>query len=329
MAYTSVKSKTGAWPENAVQAAYDRLFNWKFNAESLLVPLIDVKPAQPTSPGSSITLYINSFFNDAAIKAALTPLDEETDVTPRALPASTSVTLTPTEYGDAVAATEKLNGRTLTPVNPVMAKAVAEHCKNVLDRLVETEMRLATNVIYAGSATSAATVTNSDKLTATKIRKAVTKLRGASVPTRGFGAYLGVFHPDVIHDLREETGSGSWRVPNEYGASQSQIWNGEFGMFEGVRFISNPRSLWDDDKNAGADKDGSGSGTDKYSAYHGYILGAEALAKAEVLAPQTVVTPVVDRLKRFYGLGWKADLDYSIYRNESIWHIVSGSSVGD
>jgi N4-gp56 family major capsid protein len=215
-----------------------------------------------------------------------------------------------------VGATEKLNGRTLTPFNPVMAQSVAEHSRNVLDRLVETKLRAATNTDYIGAATSVATVSNSIVVTASDIRRHVTKLQGASVPTRGAGAYLGVFHPDVIHDLREESGSGSWRVPNEYGSSQDKIWNGEFGLFEGVRFISNPRSLWAADLDAGA------------SAYHSYILGKEALAKAEVLKPQTVVSPVVDRLKRFYGLGWKADLDYQIYRQESVRHLVSGSSVG-
>lgn len=319
MAINSVASATGFWAQNAVQAAYDRAFAWAFNAESILVPLIDKKPEQPTSPGSSITMYINQFYNDAAITASLTPLSEETDVTPDNTPASIPVTLTPTEYGKAVAATEKLGGRTLTPFNPVMAMTVAEHCKNVLDRLVETQMRLATNTDYIDAATSVATVTNAHKVKATDIRRHVTKLQGESVPTRGSGAYLGVFHPDVIHDLREETGSGSWRVPNEYGSSQDKIWNGEFGMFEGVRFISNPRSLWAADLDAGA----TGA-----SVYHSYILGKEALAKAEVLAPQTVVSPVIDRLKRFYGLGWKADLAYKIYRQESIRHLVSGSSLG-
>jgi hypothetical protein len=266
MALNSVASATGQWAQDAVQVAYDKLFAYAFNAESLLYPLIDKQPAEPTNPGSSITLFINQYFDEAAVLAATTPLDEEADVTPRAMPRPDSVTLTPTEYGDAVAATH--------------------------------------------------------------IRKAVTKLDGASVPRRG-GAYLGVFHPDQIHDLREESGSGSWRVPNEYGTSQTKIWNGEFGMFEGVRFISNPRSLWAADLQAGADKDGGGAGTDNYSVYHGYILGKEALAKAVVTAPQTVVTPVVDRLKRFYGLGWKADLDTSIYRQESVWEVVTGSSLGE
>lgn len=319
MALNSVANATGFWAENAVQAAYDRAFGWAFNAESLLVPLIDKTPDQPTSPGSSITLFINQFFDDAAVKAGLTPLDEETDVTPAAVPESLSCTLTPTEYGKAVGATEKLNGRTLTPFNPVMAKTVAEHSKNVLDRLVETRLRAATNTDYIGAATSEVTVDNTVKVGATDIRRHVTKLHGASVPTRGAGFYLGVFHPDVIHDLREESGSGSWRVPNEYGSSQVKIWNGEFGEFEGVRFISNPRSLWGDDLNAGASS---------ASVYHSYILGTEALAKTEVTKPQTVVSPVVDRLKRFYGLGWKADLDYQIYRQESVRHLVSGSSLG-
>lgn len=320
MAFTSVKSRVGNWPDGAVQAAYDQLFGYAFKASALLEPLVDKQPENPTSPGSSVTLRINQFFNEASVLAATTPLDEETDVTAAALPDTTSVTLTPTEYGMAVAATEKLNGRTLTPVNPVMARLVGEHAKDVIDRLVEIEMRAATNKVYAKAGAGAENLLgNADVVKATHIRRCVTKLRGGSVPTRDGQFYVGVFHPDQIHDLREETGSGAWRTPNEYGTNQSKIWNGEFGEFEGVRFVSNPKSLWAADLDAGATA---------ASVYHGYILGREALAKAVVTPLQTVVTPVVDKLKRFYGLGWKADLDYSIYRQASIWQIASGSSLG-
>lgn len=319
MAFTSVLNRSGNWPDNAVQAAYDQLFGYAFKASAMLEPFVDKTPGSPTHSGSSITLYKNQFFSESAIAASTTPLGEETDVTAQALPASVGVTLTPTEYGAAVAVTEKLLGRTLTPVNPVMARLVGEYAKDVIDRLVETKMRTGTNIIRAAGRASDNLLTVADVSKATYIRQAVTKLRGASVPTRDGRFYAGISHPDQIHDLREETGSGSWRVPSEYGTDQSQIWNGEFGEFEGVRFVSNPKSLWAADKDAGASS---------VSVYHTYILGQEALAKAVVTPLQTVVTPVVDKLKRFYGLGWKCDLDYGLYRNESLWQIVSGSSLG-
>lgn len=319
MAFTSVANRTGNWPDNAVQAAYDQLFGYAFKASAMLEPFVDKTPGQPTSPGSSITMYKNQFFNETAIAASLTPLNEESDVTAQSLPASVAVTLTPTEYGAAVAATEKLLGRTLTPVNPIMARLVAEYAKDVIDRLVETKMRGGTNKIRAAGRAADNLLTTADVPKATYIRQAVTKLRGAVVPTKDGQFYAGIFHPDQIHDLREETGSGSWRVPSEYGTDQSKIWNGEFGAFEGVRFVSNPKSLWAADADAGASS---------VSVYHGYILGQEALAKAVVTPVQTVVTPVVDKLKRFYGLGWKCDLDYGVYRQESLWQVITGSSLG-
>jgi N4-gp56 family major capsid protein len=319
MAFTSVANRSGNWPDNAVQAAYDTLFGYAFKASAMLEPFVDKQPERPTSPGSSVTLYKNQFFAESAILASTTPLNEEADVTAQSLPASVGVTLTPTEYGAAVAATEKLQGRTLTPVNPVMARLVGVYAKDVIDRLVEIELRTGTNKIRGGGKAADNLLTVTDTAKATHIRQAVTKLRGASVPTRDGRFYAGIFHPDQIHDLREETGSGSWRVPNEYGASQEQIWNGEFGEFEGVRFVSNPKSLWAADKDAGASS---------VSVYHGYILGREALAKAVVTPLQTVVTPVVDKLKRFYGLGWKCDLDYGLYRDESLWQVITGSSLG-
>lgn len=243
MAFTSIKT-TGGWATDAVQAAYDKYFAWALKAQPVLMPLVDVQPQQPTSKGSSIKLQLNAYYTAADVVAAATPLDEETDVTPVKLPQTTSVTLTPKEYGFANQSTLYLDNRALTSLNPVVAKAVSQHCIDTMDYLVQSALRATSAaVIYGGSATSTVTVAQASTLTATKVRQAVTRLRAASAQPRDGQFYVGVFHPDVIHDLREETGSGSWRVPNEYGASQGRIWNGEFGEFEGVRFISTPTTL--------------------------------------------------------------------------------------
>jgi N4-gp56 family major capsid protein len=203
----------------------------------------------------------------------------------------------------------------------VIGKAVAQLGVDVVDRLVQNEMRTTSNKVYGGSATSTVTVAAASVATAENIRYVVTKLRGQSVETKDGQFYVGVFHPDVIHDLRKETGSGSWRVPNEYGTNQSKIWNGEFGEFEGVRFIQTPTVLQAGDVNAGA--------SSTVDVYHSLILGREAVAKSEITPLKSVVSPVVDRLQRFAGLGWYADLDFALYRPEALYELQTSSSIAN
>lgn len=315
MAFTSIAN--GGWATNAVQAAYDKYFNWALKAQPVCAPLVDMQPKSPTSKGSSVKMFLNQFYTAADVVTATTPLSEETDVTPIALPASTSITLTPAEYGWANQSTLYLDNRALTSLDPVVARAVSQHCVDTIDYLVQTKMRTATNIFRAQNRASTVTITGTDLLRATDVRKSVTTLRANVAAPRDGQFYVGVFHPDVIHDLREETGSGSWRVPKEYGTNQGDIYNGEFGEFEGVRFISTPTTL------RTTDIDGAASET----VHRSFILGREALAKAIVNAPEMVDSPVTDKLRRFVGLGWKADLDFAVYRQAAIIQLQSASSL--
>jgi len=318
MPFTSIKT-TGGWADNSVQAAYDLKFNWALRHGRLFEQLVDFQPQQVAHPGSSIKVSLNAYYTTADVIAATTPLDEETDVTPAKLPATSQVTFTPQEYGFANQWTIKLAKRGLTPVDPVIATAVATHCKDTIDYLVQSALRAGTNVTRpAGRASTATIVANAtDYYKATMVRQAVTKLRGRAAQPRDGQFYVGVLHPNAIHDLREETGSGSWRVPKEYGTDQTSIWNGEFGEFEGVRFISSATVF------RSTDNDGATSA----NVARGFIMGKEALGKAVVSDPSTVMSPVTDKLARWRGLGWKADLDYKVYRGEALERLEGNTSI--
>ena len=171
-------------------------------------------------------------------------------------------------------------------VDPEIVRAIADHSAKVHDEITQDAMVPGTKVYYGGAATSTATVAAGNVATAAMIRKAVTYLRAQGAETRDGEFYVGVVHPNVAFDLRQETGSGSWRVPNEYGSDQRKIWAGELGEFEGVRFIQNPRTR---NKNDGATST---------QVYRTFILGRQALAKSVIVEPQIVAGPVVDRLNR-------------------------------
>ena len=318
MAFTSIKTTPG-WSDDAVQAAYSTLFGWELRHGRKFEPLVDFTPKQVPHPGSTVTVQLNNYYSTADVVAATTPLDEETDVTPTKLPATTPITFTPVEYGFANQSTIFLSKRGLTPVDPVIATAVAAHCRETIDYLVQTAARAGTQVVRpAGRATTGAVVQNAtDYYKATMIRQAVTKLRGNAVSPRDGQFYVGLIHPNAIHDLREETGSGGWRVPKEYGTDQSDIYNCEFGEFEGVRWISDATMF----------RSGDNDGGTSAEVLRGFIMGREALGKCVVSEPTTVLSPVVDKLQRFRGIGWKADLAYKIYRDKALVRLEGTSSI--
>jgi N4-gp56 family major capsid protein len=321
--YTSIAT-SGGYSDNTVKAAYDLLFRWALNEMPQYRQFVDVRPQRPTMNGSSVTLQINPFFSDATVTAAKTPLTEESDVSATQMPSTTNVVLTPLEYGFANVRTLKLANRTMVPIDPVIARAVADHMRKVVDELIQDELANATNKQYSGSGnTAVGHITSTDTLTADNVRQAVLDLRVAqSIPWFGDMYAVGC-HPSVVYELRKETGSGAWRVPNEYGVSQDRIWKGEIGAFEGCRFVENARTRVSED---GTDEDASGSGTELFHVARTYFFGREALAEAVVTEPHVVLGPVVDRLFRFRPIGWYGDFDHAIFRNQSLVLNYSGST---
>jgi N4-gp56 family major capsid protein len=230
------------------------------------------------------------------------------------LPATITVNLTVNEYGAAVTKTKILRYFSFADIDAIAARTVGMHMAETLDELVQDVMATGTQVYRAQSRTATNLVTSTDYIRATDVRRAVTKLRTNKVPDFN-GYYMAGIHPQVIHDLREESGSGSWRQPSEYGTDQSQIWAGEFGEFEGVRFVQNTRTR--------QATDGASSAT----VYRTWILGREAIAESVVEEPSSVIAPVIDKLQRFSTIGWYGVLGWALYRNESLVRLETSSSV--
>jgi len=131
----------------------------------------------------------------------------------------------------------------------------------------------------------------------------------------------------VSYDLRRETGVASWRDPHVY-SDPANIYNGEIGAFEGVRFIETPRAKIFTNAFNGAGAVGTGD------AYCTHIAGRQALAKAHSIVdgngafPRVVRGPVVDVLQRFQPVGWYWLGGYARFREASLRRIESASSIG-
>jgi N4-gp56 family major capsid protein len=311
--YTSIL--TGGLADNTVVRAYDLVFNAAYRETPMYRMWCDYAPVRVDHPGQTVRLQKYDWLSAASVTAAKTPLNEELDVDSTKLPTTTYVDLTVNEYGFAVTKTNKLVHTSMADVDGYAAVAVANHAADTIDELVQDEFTQGTQVIRAAGRASTVTVASTDYLTATVVRKAVTKLRtNKALP---FGEYYAAgIHPHVIHDLREETGSGSWRVPSEYGQNQSMIWAGEFGEFEGMRFVQNTRTRKATDGVAGT-----------AVVYRTFVLGQQAVAERAVEEPHTVLAPPVDKLHRFNTLGWYAFIGWKLYRDEALVRLESSSSM--
>ena len=302
------------------QVAFDRIAYFALRSELLFDAVADVMPVAQAMPGSSVKFTI---FNDLAEKTST--LTEDTDVTPVVM-GDSQVEVTLNEYGNAVNTTAKLRGTSFLDVDSAAANLVGYNAGISIDGVIRDVLSAGTNVVYGGGGatdpSSRATVQAEDIIEANDVRKIVAALRKANAVSFN-GMYMGFIHPDVSYDLRRETGVAAWRDPHVY-SDPMNIYNGEVGAFEGVRFIETPRAKVFADEGASSTVD----------VYCTHICGRQALAKAHSIVdgngafPRVVRGPVVDVLSRFQPVGWYWLGGYARFREASLRRIESSSSIG-
>lgn len=229
------------------QTAYDLMVRYAYRPELYFDQVADVQSTDQSTPGPTVQFTI---MNDLPL--ATTALSETADVSAVSLSDST-VSVQLVEYGNAVISTARLRGTSFVPIDPVIANVVGYNAGASIDTIARIALDAGTNVMYGSglgstslntSVTTRAGVQLGTTYSALDIRVARARLESQNVPKFG-GYYMGYIHPDVIADLQGESVSYNpslgWRAAQTY-ADPSKLFTGEFGMFEGVRFISTPRA---------------------------------------------------------------------------------------
>jgi N4-gp56 family major capsid protein len=307
---------------NTVQRAYELLMRKPLRQQLYFDRAAEVKPTNQSMAGKEVTFTIKT---DMAV--ASTALNESVDVDAVALTDS-QVTVPLVEYGNAAVTTAKLRGTSFASVDAEAAETVGFNAGESQDAIAVNVLRAGSNVRYAtGGATDPTarnTIEPSDILTAHDVRVAATDLAASKVMRFSDGLYRAYLRPEVVIDLREETGAASWRDPHTY-SQPGEIWNGTIGAFEGFSFIEtpNPQLLVAD----------AGSSTTLTDVFLSLFVGREALAKAWSSTvsgpnPQVVLGPAVDKLKRFHPVGWYWLAGYGRFREAAIRRVESSSSIG-
>lgn len=295
---------------NLVVNAYDTYVRAALRSLPVMRSVADLRPVSMTNPGTTLkfAVYDN-------LTAATTALTETSDVTPVALGNPSQVTVTVTEYGNAVEQTEKVNLAAFSDIDTMIGDAIAYNAADTLDKLVATALTGGTVVKYGGTRTSTATLTASDVLSTTMLRKAQTALLEANAQPRIGDLYTLFIHPRQAFDLRAETGSGGFVDIHKYTTENvGNLLTGTIGVLEGFQVVQTTRVL------SGAD------GASSATVYKAVAVGKEALLEANVYDVQTVIAPQIDILRRKSALGWKYFGGWGIFRDAAVCRLETGAS---
>lgn len=293
-----------------VTKAYDLAIYPALRPELIFDQLATVRASNTTHRGGSVRF---SFVDD--LSENTTPLLENIDVDSVALN-SKALTVSMREYGTAVTNTALIRGTSMIAMDPLIAERVGYNAGLSIDTLCRTALDVTTITYDDGSTATVGSIGDgSSALTGAVLRQGVARLRAANVrPLRGSN-YVAVISPYQAQQLMSETTDTGWRwqvgyqAPNTAGNS---VFMGEVGTYEGVRIIVNNHLT---------------------TQGKGYLMGAEALAKAYSTAPgygpnpKTVVSPVVDKLRRFASVGWYHLVGYSVFRTEALLQIRTSASL--
>jgi N4-gp56 family major capsid protein len=287
-----------------VTKAYDLAVYPALRPELIFDQFATVRATNTTHRGGSVRF---SFVDD--LSENTTPLLENLDVDSVAL-SSKALTVSMREYGTAVTNTALIRGTSMIALDPIIAERVGYNAGLSIDTLCRTALDQTTVTYDDGSTATIGSIgTTSTPLSGATLRQGVARLRAANVrPLRG-GNYVAVISPYQAQQLMSETTDTGWRWMVGYSGDNTagnSVFMGEVGTYEGVRIIVNNHLT---------------------TQGQGYLMGAEALAKAFSTAPgfgnnpKTVVSPVVDKLRRFASVGWYHLVGYSIFRAEALLQI--------
>jgi N4-gp56 family major capsid protein len=298
-------TNTTTWSEY-VEETFDTTVAWFLRDMPMFRQIVDKHPVSQAMPGSPITLTI-----EGELGLATTPLSENTDVDSVVMPDPRRVSVTPLEYGNSTIHTLKLTKQDFTASTVKrIGQSIAFNQADSIDSLIKTVIDAGSNVLYSTSTTTAGDTTGpaAQPFNTFNSAAAVSLLRSRKAQGREGDMFMAYIHPDVAYDLRIASGTNAWLPPHQYNDT-SNIYAGEVGSFHGARYIETNRC------------------TQATTTYTTYFFGRECLLEASVVEPHTVVGPVVDKLKRFFPVGWYAFLGWTLYRQNALQLVKSTSSI--
>ncbi|WP_028589432.1 N4-gp56 family major capsid protein [Paenibacillus massiliensis] len=230
-----------------------------------------------------------------ALTEGVTPDGVDLDITP--------INATVKEYGNWTKISEFINMTGFDPLMTEVSELMGENAGESIDIITRDILSAGTNVLYANSKTSRATVAAADKITALDILKARRTLRNAKVkplrlPNGGGTGYVALIPVDVATDLMQ---TDEWKKANVENNTK-HFMDGVIGKLYGIWFIEVDNGVVFDA--AGA------SSADVYGTIYlgrgGYgIPDVEGSSKPDIIVHPAGSGGVSDPLNQFNTVAWK------------------------
>lgn len=222
-------------------------------------------------------------------------LEEDDVLTPEGMTTS-EITIPVKEQGNAVQVTEYLLRTSLLDVLGDASKLLANNMAVVLDTQMRDTCLKTTNVVYGGTATSAATLTATSAFNSKTVKDAVETLASHDAPKIEGDYYVCIAHPHQLRQLRDDS---NWINANTY-MGRRQLYIGEVGMYEGCIFIETTQMPKLDATQLAAKY---GAGITITTGYEAVFFGDNAYAWGIALDVELRDDGVVE-LGRKHTLGW-------------------------
>ena len=221
---------------------------------------------------------------------------EEADVlTPEGMTTS-EISVPVKEQANSIQVTEYLLRTSLLDVLGDASKLLANNMAIVLDGQFRETVLQTTNVVYGGTATSAATLTAGMGLTTKTVKDSVETLATNNAPRINGDYYVCIAHPHQLRQLRDDP---NWINANTY-MGRRQLYIGEVGMYEGCIFIETTQMP---KLNATQLAEKYGAGISITEGYEAVFFGDNAYAWGIALDVELRDDGVVE-LGRKHTLGW-------------------------
>jgi N4-gp56 family major capsid protein len=180
----------------------------------------------------------------------------------------------------------------------------------VLDSQLRNAATATTSVVFGGGRADRGAITVADRFTVLQIREAVETLETANIPKFQGDFYVCFIHPHQASFLRRDP---EWTSVNTYNLGGANIFNGEIGRFEDVRFVSTtvmPNGANANINTVTGDYDDLGYNPDLVSdtgvpVYQAVMFGEYSVAHATGLPAELRDNGITD-FGREHGLAWYA-----------------------
>ena len=296
-----------------VQRSFDLAVKEPLRSRLIWDQFATVRPTSQTHNGAPVRMFFGEDIPEAGSEI---PLLENLDVDSVSFSAR-AIDLEPKEYGRAVTRTRLFGARSMISVDPMIVDRVAWDAARAQNSLAKARfvagMAGVTYITPAGNVTSVpgkipVGASGDTWLSTTSLQIAIAMLQDMNV--LGFNndeTYVLLCNTKGVQHLKNERDTGGFRyiTARNNGDYGNNVFTGQVGYVEGADVVY----------------------SNTVPAGKAYLIGRDALAKVHSNAegygaqPSTVVSPQVDKLRRFLSWGWLHYVDYALFDSRAVIEI--------